>query len=141
MMMGQHGDRGNVLTIVNRCRWRGIDVEVEHREIGDRVDPGQVGLLLIGGAGAHQRLVCEDLLQVKGGGIRRAIDFGVAAFAVCAGYQVAATLGTGNRLTSDSADDSPGSPPSSRRSTPGSATIVRLCASQREVLYRVRQRF
>jgi lipid II isoglutaminyl synthase (glutamine-hydrolysing) len=88
-VMSQYGDRGNVLTIVNRCRWRGIDAVVEDLEIGDAVDPGHLDLLLVGGgADAHQRLVCEDLLQVKGDGIRQAVEEGVAAFAVCAGYQL-----------------------------------------------------
>jgi lipid II isoglutaminyl synthase (glutamine-hydrolysing) len=88
-VMSQYGDRGNVLTIVNRCRWRGIDAEVTGIEIGDPVDPGQVDLLLVGGgADAHQRLVCEDQAQVKGSGIRQAVQDGAAAFAVCAGYQL-----------------------------------------------------
>jgi len=88
-VMSQYGDRGNVLTVVNRCRWRGIDVEVEDLDVGDRVDPDCVDLLLVGGgADAHQRLVHEDLVAVKGEGIRRAVDEGAAAFAVCAGYQL-----------------------------------------------------
>ncbi len=88
-VMSQYGDRGNVLTIQRRCQWRGIDVEIEDLEIGDRLDPGRADLLLVGGgADTHQRLVCEDLLTVKGEGIRRAVDEGVAAFAVCAGYQL-----------------------------------------------------
>jgi CobQ-like glutamine amidotransferase family enzyme len=88
-VMSQYGDRGNVLTIVNRCRWRGIDVQVDDLEIGDPVDPDRTDLLLVGGgADTHQRLVCEDLINVKGDGIRRAVEEGAAAFAVCAGYQL-----------------------------------------------------
>lgn len=88
-VMSQYGDRGNVLTIQKRCQWRGIDVEVDHLELGDRVDPDRVDLLLVGGgADTHQRLVCDDLLQVKGDGIRHAVEDGAAAFAVCAGYQL-----------------------------------------------------
>jgi lipid II isoglutaminyl synthase (glutamine-hydrolysing) len=88
-VMSQYGDRGNVLTIIRRCQWRGIDVEVDELEVGDRVDPDRVDVLLVGGgADSHQRLVCEDLLHVKGDGVRRAVDEGVAAFAVCAGYQL-----------------------------------------------------
>jgi lipid II isoglutaminyl synthase (glutamine-hydrolysing) len=88
-VMSQYGDRGNVLTIQRRCQWRGIDVEVDNLEVGDRVDPDRVDLLLVGGgADTHQRLVCEDLLRVKGDGIRRAVEDGAAAFAVCAGYQL-----------------------------------------------------
>ncbi len=88
-VMSQYGDRGNVLTVIKRCQWRGIDVEVDELEVGDRVDPDRVDVLLVGGgADSHQRLVCEDLLRVKGEGVRRAVDEGAAAFAVCAGYQL-----------------------------------------------------
>ncbi len=88
-VMSQYGDRGNVLTVMKRCQWRGIDVEIDHLEVGDRVDPDRVDLLLVGGgADTHQRLVCDDLLRVKGDGIRHAVADGVAAFAVCAGYQL-----------------------------------------------------
>jgi lipid II isoglutaminyl synthase (glutamine-hydrolysing) len=88
-VMSQYGDRGNVLTVMKRCQWRGIDVEVDHLEVGDRVDPDRVDLLLVGGgADTHQRLVCEDMVRVKGDDIRRAVADGVAAFAVCAGYQL-----------------------------------------------------
>ena len=88
-VMSQYGDLGNVTAIVRRCQWRGIDAEVKELELGDTVDSGYIDLLLVGGgADTHQRLVCEDLLHVKGDGIRRAVDEGAAAFAVCAGYQL-----------------------------------------------------
>lgn len=88
-VMSQYGDRGNVLTVRKRCEWRGIDVEVDDLEVGDRVDPDRVDLLLVGGgADAHQRAVFEDMLHVKGEAIRQAISEGAAAFAVCAGYQL-----------------------------------------------------
>jgi lipid II isoglutaminyl synthase (glutamine-hydrolysing) len=88
-VMSQYGDLGNVLTIVRRCRLRGIDVEVRELEVGEPADPDHIDLFLVGGgADTHQRLVYEDLLNVKGEGIRRAIDQGAAALAVCAGYQL-----------------------------------------------------
>ncbi len=88
-VMSQYGDRGNVLTVQRRCQSRGIDVEVDELDLGDRIDPDHVDLLLIGGgADAHQRVVCDDLLKVKGEAIRRAVTDGAAAFAVCAGYQL-----------------------------------------------------
>ena len=88
-VMSQYGDRGNVLTVVQRCASRGIDVEIDSLEVGDRVNPDRVDLLLMGGgADSHQRLVCEDLQNVKGDAIRRAVAEGAAAFAVCAGYQL-----------------------------------------------------
>lgn len=88
-VMSQYGDRGNVITVLERCRRRGIDAEVQALEVGDRVDPDQVDLVLVGGgADTHQQLIWEDLVAVKGEGIRRAVDEGAAAFAVCAGYQL-----------------------------------------------------
>jgi CobQ-like glutamine amidotransferase family enzyme len=88
-VMSQYGDRGNVLTIVKRCQWRGIDVEVTELEVGDHLEPDDVDLFLVGGgADSQQRVICDDLLQVKGDAIRKAVDDGAAAFAVCAGYQL-----------------------------------------------------
>jgi lipid II isoglutaminyl synthase (glutamine-hydrolysing) len=88
-VMSQYGDRGNVLTIVKRCQWRGIDVTVDELEVGDRIDADRVDMLLVGGgADAQQRIVCDDLLKVKGEAIRTAVSEGAAAFAVCAGYQL-----------------------------------------------------
>ena len=88
-VMSQYGDLGNVVTVIKRCRWRGIDVEVDELEVGDKIEAGRVDLVLVGGgADAHQRHICDDLLQVKGEAIRQAIADGAAAFAVCAGYQL-----------------------------------------------------
>lgn len=88
-VMSQYGDRGNVITVLERCRRRGIEAEVRALEVGDPVNPDQVDLLLVGGgADTHQQLIWEDLVAVKGEGLRRAVDEGAAAFAVCAGYQL-----------------------------------------------------
>ena len=103
-VMSQYGDLGNVLAIRQRCEWRGIDVEVDELEVGDRVSPDRVDLLLVGGgADAHQRHICEDLLRVKGDGIRQAVDEGMPAFAVCAGYQL-----WGHSYRTATGDDLPG---------------------------------
>jgi lipid II isoglutaminyl synthase (glutamine-hydrolysing) len=87
-VMSHYGDRGNVMTVVERCRRRGIETKVHGIDIGDKVTPELDLLLIGGGADSHQRLLCEDLVSVKGNGIRHAIDDGVAALAICAGYQL-----------------------------------------------------
>lgn len=88
-VMSHYGDRGNITSLLNRCRWRGIDAEVKGLELGERVDPEQVDILFMGGgADSHQHLLCEDLLGVKGEGIRLALEDGCPALVVCAGYQL-----------------------------------------------------
>jgi CobQ-like glutamine amidotransferase family enzyme len=88
-VMSQYGDRGNVLTLCERSRRRGIEAEVVPLELGDPVEPDRVDVLLMGGgADTQQRLVAEDLVGVKGEGLRKAVQEGVALLAVCAGYQL-----------------------------------------------------
>jgi len=88
-VMSQYGDRGNVLTLVRRCRRRGIEAEVVELDLGDAVEADRIDILLMGGgADSHQRLICEDLIAVKGPGIREAVNQGAAGLAVCAGYQL-----------------------------------------------------
>src|SRR3989304_6893086 len=86
-IMSQYGDTGNVLCLAQRCRWRGIDVEVLALEMGQAVDPEGIDLFFMGGgADSHQRLIAQDLLEVKGDGLRRAVEAGAAALLICGGY-------------------------------------------------------
>lgn len=88
-VMSQYGDRGNLVTLLQRCRWRGIDAEVLEVDLGARLDGDGVDILLIGGgADSHQRLISDDLIEIKGPGIRRAVEQGAAGLAICAGYQL-----------------------------------------------------
>jgi lipid II isoglutaminyl synthase (glutamine-hydrolysing) len=88
-VMSTHGDRGNVAAIVRRCRWRGIDVSVTELGRGDKVVPGDLDLIVIGGGGdSRQRQIAADLYKVKGGAIRDAVAAGTAALAVGGGYEL-----------------------------------------------------
>jgi lipid II isoglutaminyl synthase (glutamine-hydrolysing) len=88
-IMATYGDRGNVETVVRRCEWRDIGVDVTEVRLGDPVDPAAYDLIVIGGGGeAQQRLVAADLGKVKGPGIREAVAQGAAALAVGGGYEL-----------------------------------------------------
>jgi CobQ-like glutamine amidotransferase family enzyme len=88
-IMSGYGDRGNLAAIMRRCEWRGIATEVRELRLGDRVDPNEVDLFVIGNGGEfHQRLIATDLADVKGPGIREAVSQGSALLAVGAGYEL-----------------------------------------------------
>ena len=88
-IMSTYGDRGNVATILRRCEWRGITAEVRELRLGDRVEPGQLDLIVIGGGGeSQQRLIAPDLQKIKGPGIREAVAQGAAALAVGGGFEL-----------------------------------------------------
>jgi lipid II isoglutaminyl synthase (glutamine-hydrolysing) len=88
-VMSGYGDRGNLASVMCRCEWRGIATQVQQLRLGDRVDPDEVDLFLIGDGGEfHQRLIATDLADVKGPDIREAVSQGSALLAVGAGYEL-----------------------------------------------------
>jgi lipid II isoglutaminyl synthase (glutamine-hydrolysing) len=88
-LMSTYGDRGNVETIVRRCGWRGIAADVRELGLSDRIRPDELDLIVIGSGGeSRQALVAPDLSQVKGPGIREAVEQGAAALAVGTGYEL-----------------------------------------------------
>lgn len=88
-LMNIYGDRGNVIALVKRCAWRGIEVEVARLSLGDALDPDYFDLFFIGGGqDREQMLVCEDLSSEKGAALRRAVEEGAALLSICGGYQL-----------------------------------------------------
>jgi lipid II isoglutaminyl synthase (glutamine-hydrolysing) len=88
-IMSTYGDRGNMATIMRRCEWRNITAEVRELRLGDRLEPGEFDLIVIGGGGeSQQRLIAADLQKVKGPGIREAVAQGAAALAVGGGFEL-----------------------------------------------------
>src|SRR6267143_1136697 len=85
-VLSQYGDSGNVLCLQQRCRWRGINVDVRPLEIGAGLAPDDVDHFFMGGgADFQQRLIVHDLTEVKGEALRAAIEGGAAALLICAG--------------------------------------------------------
>jgi len=88
-LMNIYGDRGNVISLVQRCHWRGIGVEVDGLGLGEEAPEGRYDLFFMGGGqDREQELVCKDLLEVKGESIKREIEAGAAALVICGGYQL-----------------------------------------------------
>jgi len=88
-LMNIYGDRGNIMTLVQRCKWRGIPVEVDELGTGDPIVEGRADIFFMGGGqDREQQIVARDLLEVKGAGLKREIDAGAAALVICGGYQL-----------------------------------------------------
>jgi CobQ-like glutamine amidotransferase family enzyme len=86
--MDLYGDLGNVLTLVRRCEWRGIRVEVVDVPVGQSVDLSGTDIIVMGGGQDDaQSFVARDLVA-RGPAIRDLIDHGAAALAVCGGFQL-----------------------------------------------------
>jgi CobQ-like glutamine amidotransferase family enzyme/UDP-N-acetylmuramyl tripeptide synthase len=88
-VLNLYADRGNVMSLRRRCDWRGIGFEVVPLGIGDRIVPGTVDMVFIGGGqDADQSLLADDLFRVKADGVRGLVSDGVPVLAVCGSYQL-----------------------------------------------------
>jgi lipid II isoglutaminyl synthase (glutamine-hydrolysing) len=86
--MNIYGDRGNVIALAQRARWRGIPAEVKEIGIGDEI-PSDIDVFFFGGGQDQEQIaVSNDLQGAKGERLKAAIEAGVAALSVCGGYQL-----------------------------------------------------
>jgi CobQ-like glutamine amidotransferase family enzyme len=86
-----YGDRGNILTLQQRCSWRHIQLHVVELGRGDALDPDAYDLLFIGGGqDRDQAPVAQDLYETKSIGLWAAIEDDMPVLAVCGGYQLLA---------------------------------------------------
>lgn len=91
-LMSIYGDRGNVLALTQRARWRDIAVEVRAYSAGSVFDADWPDLLFFGGGQDQgQDIVGADLQGTNGDAIRRALEGGAAALTICGGYQLFGT--------------------------------------------------
>ncbi len=88
-LLNLYGDRGNLLTLKQRCQWRGIDCTITPVSLGDPFDKDQFDLVFMGGGQDYeQNLLYEDLLEQKGNVIRAAVEEGLVFLCICGGYQL-----------------------------------------------------
>ena len=95
--MNIYADRGNLLVLEQRCRWRGIGFQLTSSSLGETFDPLAHDLFYLGGGqDRDQRLCAEDLIETKRAGLHAAADRDAIVLGVCGGYQLlghAYTLG------------------------------------------------
>src|SRR5438093_512342 len=88
-LMNIYGDRGNVIALAQRAKWRGIQVEVRPYSVGGWADPEWPDVWFFGGGQDQgQDIVGADLAGENGAALRKSVEGGAAMFSVCGGYQL-----------------------------------------------------
>jgi lipid II isoglutaminyl synthase (glutamine-hydrolysing) len=88
-LMNIYADRGNLLMLERRCRWRGIDFELASSSLGEPLDASAHDLFYLGGGqDRDQRLCTEDLLETKRDALHEASSRGAIVLGICGGYQL-----------------------------------------------------
>jgi len=83
-----YGDRGNILTLLQRARWRGINATTQPVGLGEEIDADYFDIYFIGGGqDKQQQTIAEDLLK-RAPAIKKAVDGGAVILSVCGGYQL-----------------------------------------------------
>jgi len=83
-----YGDRGNIIALAQRARWRGIDVAIDAIDVGDCLDPERYDFYFIGGGqDKQQQIIAEDLVK-RGDALKAAVASGAVIVSVCGGYQL-----------------------------------------------------
>jgi CobQ-like glutamine amidotransferase family enzyme len=88
-LMNIYADRGNLLLLERRCRWRGIGFSVAASGLGDHLDPDGADLYYLGGGQDRDQKLCAlDLAEIKRDALHAAAARGAVVLAVCGGYQL-----------------------------------------------------
>ena len=88
-ILNLYGDRGNVMCMSRRLRWRGIDVSVEKLPLGEQRSLAGFDLIFIGGGQDFDReLLLDDLNRGKAREVRAAAEDGITFLTVCGGFQL-----------------------------------------------------
>ncbi len=83
-----YGDRGNIITLVERCRWRGINAEVDAIGLAQEIDEEAYDLYFIGGGqDKQQQVIAEDLTRHRDK-LAKAVSDGAVILSICGGYQL-----------------------------------------------------
>lgn len=88
-LMSTYGDRGNIIVLEKRCRWRGIEVKIEEITLETTVAKlKKCHLVFMGGAqDRQQKLAGKDFLESKGPAVKDMVEHEIPALFVCAAYQ------------------------------------------------------
>jgi lipid II isoglutaminyl synthase (glutamine-hydrolysing) len=88
-LMNIYADRGNLLVLERRCRWRGIGFELTASSLGDPLDAEAADLYYLGGGqDRDQELCARELAEVKREAMHEAAARGALILGVCGGHQL-----------------------------------------------------
>ena len=85
-LLNLYGDYGNVITLIKRCEWRGITVEFENINIGDKIS--EHDLYFIGGGQDKQQIEVATELYSQKSNLTEQRDRGAVFLGICGGYQL-----------------------------------------------------
>ena len=87
-LLNIYGDSGNVICLQNRCKARGINLNITTIGVSESFDPAKFDIYFIGGGQDQQQITVSEDLQTKKKNLISAIEHEAVFLAVCGGYQL-----------------------------------------------------
>ena len=88
-LMNIYGDRGNIITLLKRAGWHGLEPRLVELGRGATNQMDDVDVFFFGGGqDREQALIYDDLREFKQESLTRAVGNGAQILAVCGGYQL-----------------------------------------------------
>lgn len=85
-LLNLYGDMGNIITLLKRCEWRGIQVDFEQINIGDNIKSHDL-YFIGGGQDKQQEEVAAELYSRKNE-LTAQMNDGAVFLGICGGYQL-----------------------------------------------------
>lgn len=88
-LLNTYGDRGNMLALLRRAQWHGIEAQITNVTIGNSFDASLYDIIFLGGGQDYeQEIIQNDVLTQKGSEIKNAIEGRKVFLCICGGYQL-----------------------------------------------------
>ena len=87
-LLDLYGDRGNIMVLEARARWRGLDFEVEKGSLGEKIDFASLDILFLGGGSDREQNILVQDLMARVQELKAAIEDGLVVLSICGGYQL-----------------------------------------------------
>jgi CobQ-like glutamine amidotransferase family enzyme len=88
-LMNIYGDRGNILSLLKRAEWHGLDARVIELGRGPSDQTRDVDVFFFGGGqDREQALIYDDLREHKQESLQSSVADGAQILAVCGGFQL-----------------------------------------------------
>lgn len=85
-LLNIYGDIGNIITLKKRCEWRGIELEIDEINIGDKI--GEHDIYFIGGGQDREQIEVSKELQKHKDFLHSERDRMAVFLGICGGYQL-----------------------------------------------------
>ena len=87
-LMDTYGDKGNIITIRQRCAWRNIDTTLTKISVGDKLKTDEFDIFFFGGGQDKAQIIVGKDLKSKKSTLIESIENGAVLLSICGGYQL-----------------------------------------------------